>query len=81
MRILTTTLLLFLTLAGCKGDPKSPENFLWKAPYGCRTTPIVMNGRGTVKDWVPGESRHLHIGNHGGLSEDEMNIPLVVAKR
>jgi hypothetical protein len=42
---------------------------------------LVMNGRATVKDWVPGESsRHLHIGNHGGLSEDEMTIPLVVAK-
>ena len=40
---------------------------------------LVMNGRATVKDWVPGESRHLHIGNHGGISEDEMNIPLVVA--
>jgi len=41
---------------------------------------LVMHGRGTVKDWVPGESRHLHIGNHGGMSEDEMNIPLVVTK-
>jgi len=41
---------------------------------------LVMQGRGTVKDWVPGEPRHLHIGNHGGVSEDEMNIPLVVAK-
>ena len=41
---------------------------------------IVMKGRGTVKDWVPGEPRHLHIGNHGGTSDDEMNIPLVVAK-
>ena len=40
---------------------------------------LVMRGRGTVKDWVPGESRHLHIGNHGGMSEDEMQIPLVVA--
>jgi hypothetical protein len=40
---------------------------------------IVMTGRGAVKDWVPGESRHLHIGDHGGTSEDEMNIPLVVA--
>ena len=39
-----------------------------------------MKGRGTVKDWVPGEPRHLHIGNHGGTSDDEMNIPLVVAK-
>jgi len=40
---------------------------------------LLMSGRGTVKDWVPGESRHLHIGNHGGTSEDEMHIPLVVA--
>jgi hypothetical protein len=41
---------------------------------------LVMQGRGTVKDWVTGEPRHLHIGNHGGMSEEEMNIPLVVAK-
>ena len=41
---------------------------------------LVMTGRGTIKDWVAGEPRHLHIGNHGGMSEDEMNIPLVVAK-
>jgi hypothetical protein len=41
---------------------------------------LVMKGRATVKDWVAGEPRHLHIGNHGGTSEDEMNIPLVVAK-
>ena len=41
---------------------------------------IFMNGRATVKDWVPGEPRHLHIGNHGGTSEDEMRIPLVVAR-
>ncbi len=40
---------------------------------------LVMNGRFTIKDWTPGESRHLHIGNHGGTSEDEMTIPLVVA--
>ena len=36
-----------------------------------------MRGRHTVKDWTPGESRHLHIGNHGGASEDEMMIPLI----
>jgi hypothetical protein len=39
---------------------------------------LVMRGRYTVKDWTPGESRHLHIGNHGGTSEDEMRIPLIV---
>jgi hypothetical protein len=39
---------------------------------------LVMRGRYTVKDWTPGESRHLHIGNHGGTSADEMLIPLIV---
>ena len=42
---------------------------------------LVMRGRTTVKDWTPGEPRHLHIGNHGGTSEDEMLIPLIVEKR
>jgi hypothetical protein len=41
---------------------------------------LVMRGRYTVKDWAPGEARHLHIGNHGGTSEDEMLIPLIVEK-
>jgi hypothetical protein len=40
---------------------------------------IVMRGRGTVKDRVPGEKPHAFIGDHGGTSEDEMRIPLVVA--
>jgi hypothetical protein len=39
---------------------------------------LVMRGHYTVKDWTPGESRHMHIGNHGGTSEDEMLIPLVL---
>ena len=37
-----------------------------------------MRGRYTVKDWVAGEARHLHVGNHGGTSEDEMLIPLIL---
>jgi len=41
---------------------------------------LVMRGRHTVKDWTPGEPRHLHIGNHGGASEDEMLIPLIVER-
>ena len=41
---------------------------------------LVMRGRYAVKDWAPGESRHLHIGNHGGTSEDEMLIPLIMEK-
>jgi hypothetical protein len=38
---------------------------------------LVMRGHYTVKDWTPGEGRHLHIGNHGGTSESEMMIPLI----
>lgn len=40
---------------------------------------LLMKDNYTVKDWTPGEPRHLHIGNHGGASEDELLIPLVVA--
>ena len=39
---------------------------------------FVMRDHYTVKDWITGESRHLHIGNHGGTHEDEMLIPLIV---
>jgi hypothetical protein len=39
---------------------------------------LVMRGNWTVKDWTPGEPRHLHIGNHGGTSEDEMLVPLIL---
>jgi hypothetical protein len=41
---------------------------------------ILMNDRYTLKDWLPGEPRHLHIGNHGGTSEEEMTIPLIMEK-
>ena len=39
---------------------------------------LVMHGRTTVKDWTPGEPRHRHVGHHGGTSEDELLIPLIV---
>lgn len=39
---------------------------------------LLMRDHYTIKDWTPGEPRHRHIGNHGGTSEDEMLIPLVV---
>jgi len=39
---------------------------------------LLMHGRTTVKDWTPGEPRHRLVGHHGGASEDEMLIPLIV---
>lgn len=41
---------------------------------------LVMRGNFTVKDWTPGEHRYMHVGNHGGTSEDEMMIPLIVER-
>ncbi len=41
---------------------------------------LLMRGRHTIKDWLPGEARYLHVGQHGGTSEDEMMIPLIVEK-
>jgi hypothetical protein len=41
---------------------------------------LVMKDNWTIKDWLPGEQRHRHIGVHAGLSEDEMLVPLVVAQ-
>lgn len=41
---------------------------------------LIMKEDWTIKDWVPGEARHRQIGVHGGLSRDEMTVPLVVVQ-
>jgi outer membrane protein assembly factor BamB len=33
-------------------DAKAPLNFLWKQPYGCRSTPIVLKGRLYINNQV-----------------------------
>lgn len=40
---------------------------------------LIPRGRGTLRDWLKGEERYIHAGVHGGLSEAEMRVPLVVA--
>ncbi len=41
---------------------------------------LVMKDGYAIRDHVPGERRHVQIGVHGGTSEDEMLVPLVVAR-
>ncbi len=41
---------------------------------------LVMKGRYVIRDVVPGERPPTHVGVHGGLSEDEMYVPLIVAQ-
>ena len=41
---------------------------------------LVMKRHAIIKDHLPDEKRHVLIGNHGGVTEDEMLIPLVYAR-
>lgn len=41
---------------------------------------LLMQGLGTIKDWMPGEQRYTLVGVHGGVSEQEMLVPLVVVQ-
>lgn len=39
---------------------------------------LIMNENFVIKDWVAGEHRHTHKGVHGGVSPQEMFVPLIV---
>jgi Type I phosphodiesterase / nucleotide pyrophosphatase len=41
---------------------------------------LVMKDDYTIKDWIPGERRHLTLGVHGGVSAAEMQVPLIMAE-
>lgn len=41
---------------------------------------LLMKGRYTLRDAVPGEAPPVHVGVHGGTSADEMHVPLIVAR-
>lgn len=38
---------------------------------------LVMKDNWTIKDWLPNEKRYTMIGVHGGISTQEMRVPLV----
>lgn len=38
---------------------------------------LVMRENWSIKDWLPGERRHFTLGVHGGISPQEMQVPLV----
>lgn len=41
---------------------------------------LLMKQDYVLKDWLPQEKRHEMVGVHGGLSEDELLVPLIVAE-
>jgi predicted AlkP superfamily pyrophosphatase or phosphodiesterase len=41
---------------------------------------IIMKDNYTIKDWLPGEHRYVHIGTHGGVSPQEMYVPIIVVE-
>jgi len=40
---------------------------------------LLMKGRAVIRDRVPGERAFVHVGVHGGTSEEELMVPLVLA--
>ncbi len=41
---------------------------------------LIMKDRSVIKDWLPGEPRYVHVGVHGGMSAQEMYVPLIVVE-
>jgi hypothetical protein len=41
---------------------------------------LIMKQNYTIKDWLIGERKHIQIGVHGGVSEAEMEVPLIFLK-
>jgi predicted AlkP superfamily pyrophosphatase or phosphodiesterase len=41
---------------------------------------LIMKENYVIKDWLLGEKRYVHIGVHGGVSEQEMHVPLIVVE-
>lgn len=39
---------------------------------------LIMKKDYTIKDFVPGEPRRVHKASHGGVSKEEMYVPLIV---
>ena len=40
---------------------------------------LIPRGQAVLRDWLQGEERYTHVGVHGGLSEAEMRVPLVIS--
>jgi hypothetical protein len=41
---------------------------------------LIMRDNYVIKDFLLGEEEKFHIGNHGGVSKEEMFVPLIVIK-
>ncbi len=41
---------------------------------------LIMKENYIIKDWLPGERHYAHIGVHGGVSRQEMYVPLIVVE-
>ena len=42
---------------------------------------LIMKENYVILDSILGEKRCFHIGNHGGVSKQEMYVPLVIIKK
>ncbi len=41
---------------------------------------LILKDSSVIKDWLPGELRYVHVGVHGGMSAQEMYVPLIAVE-
>lgn len=41
---------------------------------------LISRDHALIRQWLPGEPRYVHVGVHGGMSAEEMYVPLIVAE-
>jgi hypothetical protein len=41
---------------------------------------LLARDNWTIGDQLLGESKHVQVGTHGGVTGDEMHVPLIVAR-
>lgn len=61
---------------GWFGNPTGRDHPMFERRIGDYL--LMMHPGWTIKDWVPGENRHRLVGVHGGTTEAEMWVPLIV---
>lgn len=65
-----------------RADMLGQSYFGWGAPHPRLAERVgdyvlLMKENFILKDWLPDESRYCHVGVHGGVSADEMYVPLI----
>ena len=69
-----------------RSDQLIAAGWFGPAPYHPRLSTrvgdytLLMKDNWTIKDWLPEEKRYTMLGVHGGISSNEMRVPLIALR-